>query len=144
MTIIWKYDDVIKVDFSISVGRGGLGEKSIPGVTVRPAHSKHGALPTQCIAHIDQSLAYLEKYPYTLNTVFWMITKKFHHMCFSLGNPYGQSARQWATVLHSEWLLYLPKSKFRTLTGTAPSSVLEILSSLLDTHASLSHNTIAS
>ena len=45
--------------------RGGLGEKSGPGVTVRPAHSVHGALPTQCIARIDQSVAYLEKYPYT-------------------------------------------------------------------------------
>ena len=31
----------------------GLGEKSGPGVTVRPAHSIHGALPTQCIARID-------------------------------------------------------------------------------------------
>ena len=27
--------------------RGGLGEKSGPGVTVRPAHLIHGALPTQ-------------------------------------------------------------------------------------------------
>jgi len=43
--------------------RGGLGERSGPGV--RPAHSLHGALPTQCIARIDQSVAYLEKYPYT-------------------------------------------------------------------------------
>ena len=33
----------------------GLGEKSGPGVTVKPAHSIHGALPTQCIARIDPS-----------------------------------------------------------------------------------------
>src|SRR4029434_4645672 len=29
---------------------GGLGEKSGPGVTVRPAHSIHGARPTQYTA----------------------------------------------------------------------------------------------
>ena len=29
------------------VARGGLGEKSGPGVTVRPAHSIHGARPSQ-------------------------------------------------------------------------------------------------
>src|SRR4029434_2664342 len=34
-------------------------------VTVRPAHSIQGALPTQCIARIDQSVAYLEKCPDT-------------------------------------------------------------------------------
>ena len=31
----------------------GLGEKSGPGVTVRPVHSIHGVLPTQCIARIN-------------------------------------------------------------------------------------------
>src|SRR4029434_3203674 len=36
-----------------------------PLSTRRAAHSIHGALTTQCIARIDQSVAYLEKYPYT-------------------------------------------------------------------------------
>ena len=44
---------------------GGLGGKSGPGVTVRPAHSIHGALPTQCIARIDQSVTYFENDPHT-------------------------------------------------------------------------------
>src|SRR4029434_5629795 len=68
--------------------RGGLGEKSGPGVTVRPAHSIHGALPTQCIARIDQSVAYLEKYPYT-QTLFWMMTKKLHYIWYLPGWTHG-------------------------------------------------------
>src|SRR4029434_8023293 len=36
-----------------------------PLSTRRASHSIHGALPTQCIARIDQSVAYLEKCPYT-------------------------------------------------------------------------------
>ena len=36
-----------------------------PLSTLCAAHSVHGARPTQCIARIDQSLAYLEKYPFT-------------------------------------------------------------------------------
>ena len=38
---LWKTMDTIVKH------RGGLGEKSGPGVTVRPAHLIHGALPTQ-------------------------------------------------------------------------------------------------
>src|SRR4029434_4030270 len=43
---LYVYDCVIHWD----VHRGGLGEKSGPGVTVRPAHSIHGAQPTQYTA----------------------------------------------------------------------------------------------
>ena len=50
---------------NVATNRGGLGEKSGPGVTVRPAHLIHGALPTQCIARIDQSVTYFENDPHT-------------------------------------------------------------------------------
>ena len=53
--------------------QGRTGGKKWPGSycqtgplnTRRTAHSIHGTLPTQSIARIDQSVAYLEKYPYT-------------------------------------------------------------------------------
>ena len=35
--------------------RGGLGEKSGPGVTVRPAHSIHGVRPSQYTRRAAQS-----------------------------------------------------------------------------------------
>src|SRR4029434_9016422 len=78
--------------------RGGLGEKSGPGVTVRPAHSIHGARPTQYTARcplntrrVAHSMhrtyrpvsGLLGKIPIHL-TLFWMITKKLHHICFFL------------------------------------------------------------
>ena len=56
-----------------SVWQGRTGGKKWPGSycqtgplnTRCAAHSVHCALPIQCIARIDQSVAYLEKYPYT-------------------------------------------------------------------------------
>ena len=54
--------------------RGGLGEKSGPGVTVRPAHLIHGALPTQYTArcplkalHVSTSQWPTWKNTHTLN-----------------------------------------------------------------------------
>src|SRR4029434_8767895 len=76
--------------------RGGLGEKSGPGVTVRPAHSIHGARPTQYTARcpfntrrVAHSMhrtyrpvsVLLAKIPIHLS-LFWMITNKLHHLCF--------------------------------------------------------------
>ena len=56
--------------------RGGLGEKSGPGVTVRPAHSVHGALPTQYTArcpfnasHVSTSQWPTWKNTHTLNII---------------------------------------------------------------------------
>src|SRR4029434_9050327 len=78
------------------VTRGGLGEKSGPGVTVRPANSIHGARPTQYTARcplntrrVAHSMhrtyrpvsGLLGKIPIHL-TLFWMITKKLHHIFF--------------------------------------------------------------
>ena len=78
------------------ISRGGLGEKSGPGVSVRPAHSIHGARPTQYTARcplntrrVAHSMhrtyrpvsGLLGKIPIHL-TLFWMITKKLHHICF--------------------------------------------------------------
>src|SRR4029434_3169372 len=75
------------------LSRGGLGEKSGPGVTVRPAHSIHGARPTQYTARCPlntRGVAHsmhrtyrpvsdlLGKIPIHL-TLFW---KKLHHICF--------------------------------------------------------------
>ena len=83
------------------MNRGGLGGKSGPGVTVRPAHSIHGARPTQYTARcplntrrVAHSMhrtyrpvsGLLGKIPIHL-TLFWMITKKLHHICcFFLNN----------------------------------------------------------
>ena len=89
---LYVYDCVIHWD----VHRGGLGEKSGPGVTVRPAHSIHGARPTQYTARcplntlrVAHSMhctyrpvsGLLGKIPIHL-TLFWMITNKLHHLCF--------------------------------------------------------------
>src|SRR4029434_8247376 len=76
--------------------RGGLGGKSGPGVTVGPAHSIHAPLPTQSTARcplntlrVAHSMhrtyrpvsGLLGKIPIHL-TLFWMITKKLHYICF--------------------------------------------------------------
>lgn len=54
----WSYDSIDATE-----RRVGLGGKSGPGVTARPAQSIHDALPPQCIAHVEPPVAYLEKYP---------------------------------------------------------------------------------
>ena len=62
------------VSFPFAAARGGLGEKSGPGVTVRPAHLIHGALPTQYTArcplkalHVSTSQWPTWKNTHTLN-----------------------------------------------------------------------------
>src|SRR4029434_3982343 len=87
--------DLFKLQ-TIGRSRGGLGEKGGPGVTVRPAHSIHGARPTQytaCCPRNTRRVAHsmyrtyrpfsglLGKIPIHL-TLFWMITKQLHHICF--------------------------------------------------------------
>ena len=76
----------------LPVVRGGLGGKSGPGVTVRPAHSihgaVHGALPTQYPArcplnasHVSTTVSGLLGKILIHLTLFWMITKKLYHIC---------------------------------------------------------------
>src|SRR4029434_664686 len=46
-----KRDKALNIPYlNILISRGGLGGKSGPGVTVRPAHSIHAARPTQYTA----------------------------------------------------------------------------------------------
>src|SRR4029434_4065369 len=65
--------------------RGGLGEKSGPGVTVRSAHLIHGARPTQytarCPLNTRRVSGLLGTIPLHL-TLFWMITKKSYMFFF--------------------------------------------------------------
>src|SRR4029434_3282645 len=78
-----------RADWGKKVARELLSDRptqytaSGPLSTRRAAHSIHGALPIQCITRIDQSVPYLEKYPYT-----WMIKKKSHHICFFFKNSW--------------------------------------------------------
>ena len=71
---------VIVIVIVIVIVRGGLGEKSGPGVTVRPAHSIHGVAHSMYRTYRPVS-GLLGKIPIHL-TLFWMITKKLHHICF--------------------------------------------------------------
>ena len=95
------YGHILAADPSGSATlRGGLGEKSGPGVTVRPAHSIHGARPTQYTARCPVSTrraahsmhrtyrpvrGLLGKILIHL-TLFWMITKQLHHICLFFNN----------------------------------------------------------
>src|SRR4029434_1028540 len=71
------------------VRRGGLGGKSGPGVTVRPAHSIHGALPIQYTArcplnasHVSTSQWPTWKNAHTLNIILDVYKEMTSYMFF--------------------------------------------------------------
>ena len=67
--------------------RGGLVEKSGPGVTVRLTHSIQGALPTQCIARIERPTW---KNTHTLNIIldaYKEITSYIYFLALNFRNP---------------------------------------------------------
>ena len=75
------------------MARGGLGEKSGPGVTVRPAHLIHGALPTQYTArcplkalHVSTSQWPTWKNTHTLNIILDDYKEITSYMLFFLNN----------------------------------------------------------